>query len=58
MNWIIFWELFHKAWGQAHDSPEYDKKVYSEMHHMLQDMEDSMKPRKHVVFDGIHKVSE
>lgn len=22
------WELFHKAWGQAQASPEYDKAVF------------------------------
>ena len=43
MDWHTFWELFHKAWGQAHDSPEYDKKIYTEMMHMLKDMENSSK---------------
>jgi hypothetical protein len=23
--------LFHKAWGQAHDSPDYDKKVWMDL---------------------------
>jgi hypothetical protein len=35
MDWNKFWGLYHKAWGQAHDSPEYDKKVYEEMQRML-----------------------
>ena len=28
-------ELFHKAWGQAKESPEYDKKVWSDLDLML-----------------------
>lgn len=42
MDWNRFWALFHKAWGQAHDAPEYDKKVYTEMMHMLKDAERDM----------------
>lgn len=25
------WELFHKAWGQAKASPEYDKDVFQKL---------------------------
>ncbi len=32
--------LFHKAWGQAKGSPEYDKKVWMEMDKMLFDCPD------------------
>jgi hypothetical protein len=35
MDWHKFWILFHKAWGQVHESPEYDKKIWNEMQDML-----------------------
>jgi hypothetical protein len=43
MDWHKFWILFHKAWGQAHDSPEYDKNIYFEMQQILQKMEYDLK---------------
>lgn len=30
-----FEELFHKAWGQAKTSPEYDKEVWKSLEEML-----------------------
>jgi hypothetical protein len=30
-------DLFHKLWGQAQDSPEYDKRLWGEFQRILQD---------------------
>ena len=43
MEWKKFWELYHKGWGQAKESLEYDKKVFSEMQAMLQNMQSEQK---------------
>lgn len=39
MDWNKFWALFHKAWGQCHESPEYDKSVWRDMDTMLQSLQ-------------------
>ena len=31
-------QLFHQLWGQAKESPEYDKKKWCEMHLILTDL--------------------
>jgi len=43
MDWKKFWELFHKGWGQAKESPEYDKKVFNEIQQILQRVEYDLK---------------
>jgi len=43
MDWNKLWELYHKGWGQAKVSSEYDKKVFNEMQQMLQRMEYDLK---------------
>jgi len=27
----LFWSLFHNAWGQAKESPEYDKQIWCQL---------------------------
>jgi len=39
MDWNKFWELYHKGWGQAKVSSEYDKRVFSDMQAMLLHMQ-------------------
>jgi hypothetical protein len=43
MDWNKFWVLFHKAWGQAHESSEYDKAVWRDMQWMALKLEDDLK---------------
>lgn len=53
MEWDKFWGLFHNAWGHCHESPEYDKKVFTEMQGMLQNLERECKERPAT---GFHKM--
>lgn len=53
MDWDKFWTLYHRGWGQAKVSSEYDKKVFNEMQQMLQSMEHEKK--KEVVIQDRRK---
>lgn len=33
------WELFHKIWGQAKESPEYDKKAFQKLETYIRNLE-------------------
>ena len=38
--------LFHKAWGQAKESPEYDKGVWKDLEEMIHGRPDPVEPPK------------
>ena len=46
MDWNKFWALFHHAWGQAKESPEYKKSVFSDMQGMLQNLQQECRDRE------------
>jgi hypothetical protein len=45
MEWSKLWGLFHHAWGQAKESPEYNKKIFTEIQIILQSLENSDKKK-------------
>ena len=36
MDWKKFWKVFHKTWGECHESPEYNKQNWLDMQEMLE----------------------
>lgn len=42
-EWGKLWELFHSAWGDCRESPEYNKERWKDMQHMLQKEQDKQR---------------